>query len=139
MREGVKTRLTDDMRRDVELVLLGAVMVSATPEEVFKKVVLSHLSADCQKLFESVQTSKKIQKIDPLLSKWLSDRAIVPEKGDDLLGAIVRRFAKEADMTLIESQSFRVQHAMKHGERSEVVDLLKGLLIQLGELPAEEQ
>lgn len=139
MMEAKQTRLTDAMRRDIELVLLGAVMVSATPDEVFKKVVPSHLSADSQKLFESVQASKQIKKLDPLLSKWLADRAIVIEKGDDLLGAIVRRFAKEADMTLIESQSFKVQHAMKHGERSEVVELLKGLLVQLGELPAEKK
>jgi hypothetical protein len=134
----IPNRLTDDMRRDIELVLLGAVLVSASPDQVFEKVPLGYLSKEGQTLFESVAKSRKAGAVDSVVMQWLRSRSIVLEKGDDLLTAVVRRFTAEAEMKVLEGQAFNLRHVMSHGEPKQVIQLLKNILIELGELKADE-
>ena len=127
-------RFADSSRRDIELVLLGAVMISATPEQVLERVPTSHLSIEFQKLFEAVSTSKKRKIMDPCIAEWLASRTVVLEKGDDLVSAVVRRMVQEAEMRTIEAQGFLLSQLMKNGTTVEVVSLMKRILIELGEM-----
>jgi hypothetical protein len=136
--DAIPSRLDDQARRDIELVLLGAALVTATPEQVLEKVPMGHLSNETQLLFAAVANSRKSGSVDPLVTKWLAARSIVIEKGDDLLTAIMRRFLAEAEMKVLEGQSFKLRHLMVHGEPKEVIQLLKNILIELGELPGNE-
>ncbi len=131
-------RLSDKHREAIEMMLWGAVAIKQTPDVVLSKVPTDLLSSETQKLMRAFQLSTKNKALSGDLIEWFENRSIVIEAGDDILSAVIRRLVKERDARYLESNCFSVTHAMKHGDRDEVVRLLKAVLAELGELEKEK-
>lgn len=138
MDKPIPARLSDKSRESVEMMIWGAVAIKQTPEQILAKVPMSLLSADTQKLMRAYEFSAKNKAINDDLVRWFECRSVVIESGDDVLSAVIRRLVKERDARYLESNCFAVTHAMKHGDRDEVVRLLKGVLAELGEVEKEK-
>lgn len=131
-------RMNDEARRDIELMLWGAVAIKQPVDELMAKVPVSLLSAPVAKLFSELETTQKKKSLSPDLKEWFDARAVVLERGDDLLSAIIRRLSKEKECRYLEANVFSVTSAMKYGDRDRVVELLKRMLVELGELEVDK-
>jgi hypothetical protein len=139
MDKPVPGRLSDKSRETIEMMLWGAVAIKQTPDQVLSKLPIALLSNDTQKLIRGFEFSAKNKAISEDLVRWFESRSVVIEAGDDILSAVIRRLVKERDARFLETNCFAVTHAMKHGDRNEVVRLLKGVLAELGEGEADQK
>lgn len=137
MDKNVVRRMSDGARRDIEMMLWGAVAFTANREAIVAAVTPDLVSAETWKLFDELSTQRKKQAMSPELKEWLGDRAVTIQRGDDLLSAIVRALVSERDVNSIQSMATSLTAAMKYGDRDRVVTLLKDVLVRLGELTPE--
>lgn len=137
MEKNVVRRMSDAARRDIEMMLWGAVAFTANREAIVAAVTPDLVSAETWKLFDELSTQRKKQAMSPQLKDWLGDRAITIQRGDDLLSAIVRSLVAERDINSIQSMACTLTSAMKYGDRDRVVTLLKDVLVRLGEMKPE--
>jgi hypothetical protein len=127
-------RMTVETRRDIEMMLWGAVAFTADKEVITAAITPDLVSQETWKLFEELTTQRKKKSLSADLKDWLAQHAVTIKQGDDLLSAIVRALESERDVEMIQNMSKPLEVAMKYGDRDRVVTLLKNVLVQLGEI-----
>ncbi len=130
---------TEESIGRIELILVGAAAIRQQPDEVMTRVTPSMLSGATGRLIQELRDSRKQNAMTGHLFDWFANHSIVLKSGEDLLGAIIRRLTEHREQEMLKSKALSLSHQMRHGSKAEVVEILKSLLVELGEMEPEKK
>jgi len=121
----------DKIRRDLELILLGAAIGKGDARQrILDGLPSGFATAEIGSLIDAVRAQNPMP-----IGKWLTDRNCKCEKGKDFIQAILDRLIESNQREKIKAIVTEIQFALKLESVEEIKARIVSKLQQIGEMP----